>query len=133
MEASIMQKSSIISDLKHELNETRKRLNQLEDERKIYENESLSLNDRNTNLIKSLEKQIEQLSNQKVSLNKDFSLKINQLEETSKKELDKLRTDYQIEKQTLVDNYETKLNMEMVQYQEKILTLERVILALKFK
>ena len=126
IEASDLQKSSLISDLKHELNETKKRLAVLENEKKIFENESFSANDRNINLIKSLEHQIESLENQKIKITKDYESKIEDIEESNKRQIDQIKTENQIEKQALVDQYEFKLNMETTLNQEKILTLERV-------
>lgn len=126
IEASNLQKSSLISDLKHELSETKKRLVVLENEKKIFENESLSANDRNVNLIKSLEQQIESLNNEKNKISKDYGSKIEDIEEINKRKIDQIITENQIEKQALIDQYEYKLNLEVTLNQEKILTLERV-------
>lgn len=98
----------------------------MENEKKTFENESLSVNDRNVNLIKSLERQIELINNENKKLSKDYDIKIEELEESSKRNIEQIKTEYQIEKQALIDQYESRLTIEATLQKEKILILERV-------
>lgn len=133
LEASSMQQVSTISDLKHELKQTKKRLALLEEERKNLETQSYTQNDRNTHLIKNLETRIELLNEEKKSIENDLNSQLNTIKDLSQKDLDKLKADTQFERQELIDNYESRLGMEKALYQEKILTLERVSSTLKKK
>lgn len=126
LEAASMQQTSTILDLKHELQSAKERIEILESDRRNLENESLSINDRNTQLIKSLEKQLESLSNEHKLQQDEFSKKYQSLDEDRNKQTEKLKTEYNIEKQALINSYEAKLNTEKAAYEEKLLTVERV-------
>lgn len=121
-----MQMTSTISDLKTELALTKDRLDLLENERRSIENQSLSQNDKNLNTIKSLEKQLEALNNEKQTLTTDFDKKFSHLSESNTKLIEKLKLEAQTEKEQLIDKYESKLNTEKTIFEEKLLTLERV-------
>ena len=121
-----MQHTSTISDLKHELGKTKERLSILESDRRNLENESLTLNDRNTNLIRSLEKQLEALNNENTQQQNEFTKKLNSLEEINLNQMHKLKTEHKIDREELISTYESRLSIEMATYEEKILKMERV-------
>ena len=121
-----MQNTSIISDLKHELAKTKERLSVLENERKALENESLSLNDRNVHLIRSLEKKVESLNNENNIQQDEFNKKLNSLEEINLNQVNKLKTEHKIDREELISTYESRLSIEMATYEEKIRKIERV-------
>jgi len=127
LEASEMQNTSIISDLKHELSKTKERLAMLESDRRNLENESLTLNDRNVHMIRSLEKQIEALNNENNLQQAEFNRKLNSLEEINTNQVAKLKTEHKIDREELIGAYESRLSMEMATYEEKIHKMERVI------
>ncbi len=126
LEASEMQNTSIISDLKHELSKTKERLAMLESDRRNLENESLTLNDRNVHMIRSLEKQIESLNNENNLQQAEFNRKLNSLEEINTNQVAKLKTEHKIDREELIGAYESRLSMEMATYEEKIHKMERV-------
>jgi hypothetical protein len=121
-----MQKSSILSDLKRELNLNKERLIQLESDRKNLEREYHSENERNNQVINSLEKQLALLTSEKDSQKSEFESKILALNDINQKQTEKLITELQIEKQELINEYDSKLSTEKALFDEKILTLERV-------
>jgi hypothetical protein len=121
-----MQNTSIISDLKHELSKTKERLAMLESDRRNLENESLTLNDRNVHMIRSLEKQIEALNNENNLQQAEFNRKLNSLEEINTNQVAKLKTEHKIDREELIGAYESRLSMEMATYEEKIHKMERV-------
>jgi septal ring factor EnvC (AmiA/AmiB activator) len=126
LEASEMQNTSIISNLKHELSKTKERLAMLESDRRNLENESLTLNDRNVHMIRSLEKQIEALNNENNLQQAEFTRKLNSLEEINANQVVKLKTEHKIDREELIGAYESRLSMEMATYEEKIHKMERV-------
>ena len=121
-----MQNTSIISNLKHELSKTKERLAMLESDRRNLENESLTLNDRNVHMIRSLEKQIEALNNENNLQQAEFTRKLNSLEEINANQVVKLKTEHKIDREELIGAYESRLSMEMATYEEKIHKMERV-------
>jgi hypothetical protein len=121
-----MQKSSILSDLKRELNLNKERLIQLESDRKNLEREYHSENERNNQVINSLEKQLALLTSEKDSQKSEFESKILALNDINQKQTEKLITELQIEKQELINEYDSKLSTEKALFDERILTLERV-------
>ena len=121
-----MQNTSIISDLKHELSKTKERLSMLESDRRNLENESLTLNDRNVHMIRSLEKQIEALNNENNLQQAEFTRKLNSLEEINANQVVKLKTEHKIDREELIGAYESRLSMETATYEEKIHKMERV-------
>ena len=123
-----MQNTSIISDLKHELSKTKERLAMLESDRRNLENESLTLNDRNVNMIRSLEKQVEALNNENNLQQAEFNRKLNSLEEINANQMVKIKTEHKIDREELISAYESRLSMEMATYEEKIHKMERVII-----
>jgi hypothetical protein len=126
LEASEMQNTSIISDLKHELSKTKERLAMLESDRRNLENESLTLNDRNVNMIRSLEKQVEALNKENNLQQAEFNRKLNSLEEINANQMVKIKTEHKIDREELISAYESRLSMEMATYEEKIHKMERV-------
>ncbi len=121
-----MQNTSIISDLKHELSKTKERLAMLESDRRNLENESLTLNDRNVNMIRSLEKQVEALNKENNLQQAEFNRKLNSLEEINANQMVKIKTEHKIDREELISAYESRLSMEMATYEEKIHKMERV-------
>jgi hypothetical protein len=121
-----MQKSSTLSDLKRELGLKNERLSSLEIERKNLEREYHNENERNNQVINSLEKQLELLTSEKDSQKCEFEAKILALNDINENEKEKLLTEAKIEKQELINEYDSKLSTEKALFDEKILTLERV-------
>ena len=121
-----MQKNSSISDLRNELSAAKERLGFLESERKSLETEKLSLNTHSAKIIQSMEREIELLKSERESEKNEFSSRLKVTVDLNREELEKIRTDLAIEKQELINSYETKLAMEKALFDEKLLTVERV-------
>ena len=112
--------------MKRELSLKNDRLSSLEIERKNLEREYHSENERNNQVINSLEKQLELLTSEKESQKFEFEAKMLALNDINENEKEKLMTEAKIEKQELINEYDSKLSTEKAQFDEKILTLERV-------
>jgi hypothetical protein len=121
-----MQKNSTINDLIKELSTAKERLNFLEYERKNLQNENHSINSHTTSIIKSLENELEALKNERDLKIQDYESKLKLNINLNKEEIEKVKTDLAIEKQSLINTYESKLVTEKALYEEKLLTVERV-------
>ena len=80
----------MISDLTNELTMVRDRLKQMEEERNSLENETLSLNDRQTQIIKQLETKLDILNNEKFSEINALNKKLSEMSELNKSEMEPL-------------------------------------------
>ena len=99
-----MQKTSLISDIQHELSSTRSRLETLESERKALENESMSANDRNSLLIRSLETQVTNLSEEVSNQRAKYEKRIEALIGDGKQKIEQLQVEYRCVEYKLVLN-----------------------------
>lgn len=124
LEASNLQKTSTISDIQQELTTTKTKLQALETERRELENENLSNNDRNTIMIRSLETQLKTLTSESTAQKSSFETKIDSMTASHEATVNQLKVDFDLAKQTLVDNYESQISSEQVFFNEKILNLE---------
>jgi chromosome segregation ATPase len=120
-----MQKNSSIADLKNELGSAKERLSFLENERKNLESENMSINSYSSKLIKSLEDEIAALKRERENEKAELNNKLKVTIDLSKEEMEKIRTDLAIEKQELINTYESRLATEKAQFDEKLLRVER--------
>lgn len=121
-----MQKTSNLSDLKHELKQTKDRLFNLEIDSHTVEEQNKALNEKYANLVKSHEKQIGNLN---LDLNREreqFEKKLFALNQINQNEVEKMRKNWEIEKETLINNFDSKISIERTSYEEKIRSLELV-------
>lgn len=125
MEASNLQSTSTISDLKQELQLVRERLDNIEKEKAALESENQTLNGRSSEQLKTLKSQIASLNEEKCLIERDYKQKLESLNDSNAKLIDKLNADFGIQKQEIVNSYENRLNVEKATYEEKMLTLER--------
>ena len=121
-----MQKSSILSDLKHELKQTKDRLFNNEIDSHSLEEQNKTLNEKNVSLVKSYEKQIENLNIELDREREQFERKLFALNQINEREVEKMRMNWEIEKETLINNYDTKINTERASFEEKIQSIELV-------
>jgi hypothetical protein len=124
LEASNMQKQSTISDIQHELKKTKERLSHLEEERKLIENQSLTMNDRNTMLINSLQSQLSQLNSEKATQQQEFNEIIQTINLKHADQMSKIKSDFQYEREQITSEFESKMSNEQASFKEKLLTLE---------
>jgi DNA repair exonuclease SbcCD ATPase subunit len=120
-----MQKNSSIADLKSELGSAKDRLSFLENERKSLENENVSINTHSSKLIKSMEAEIDMLKRERETEKKELSGKLAAAMDMSREEISKIKTDVAIEKQELINSYESRLTTDKAAYEEKLLRVER--------
>ncbi len=124
LEASNLQKTSLISDLQHELTSTKARLDLLDAERRALENETLSLADRSQIMIKSLEKQVQTLNADLTSQKQTFESRFESTSQQHTQTVEGMKFEFQLEKQNLIDKYEERLATAQVSFDEKVLDLE---------
>lgn len=119
-----MESQSTISELQRELNKLRERIRELESERDVLSQTNSKLSDQSGE-AKILREKIELLFKEKATRELEFEQKIVTLSESNERALEKLRLDYQIEREDLVSKYESRLNTEKAQYEEQVLGLKR--------
>jgi hypothetical protein len=124
LEAENMQKTSMINDLTAELGIVRERLNLLEDDRRSLENANLSLNERQTKLIKGLEDKIEALNSEKDSQLKQLHEKIRETVQMSENEIKSLKEMHTNQLEGLANDHEAKLAQERDLFEQKMLQLQ---------
>ncbi len=93
-----MQKQSTISDLQHELKTLKDRLNTLDEERKLVENQSLTQNDRNLMMIKSLEAQLNKVNHEYLLTKQDYDKRIESIHSANLQTVEKVKLFVQIDK-----------------------------------
>lgn len=121
-----MQKTSTITDLTRELEALKEKLSSIENKRKQLEDDSQNSNERQSKLIKTLESKLANVNNENDSLKREYEKRLKELKDSNELELNRVKMESQIELTNLVDQYETKRNIERAQMEEKLLTMERV-------
>ena len=121
-----MQKTSTIKDLGHELETLKEKLYSIENKRKQLEDDSQNSSERHSKLIKTLESKLANVNHENDSLKQEYEKRLRELKEANEIEINRIKTESQIEITNLVDQYETKRNIERAQMEEKLLTMERV-------
>ena len=121
-----MQKTSTITDLTRELEALKEKLSSIENKRKQLEDDSQNTNERQSKLIKTLESKLANVNNENDSLKREYEKRLKELKDSNELELNRVKMESQIELTNLVDQYETKRNIERAQMEEKLLTMERV-------
>ena len=116
LEASNLQKNSLISDIQHELSSTKARLELLDSERRALEDATLSLTDKNSIMIKTLEKQVsdlhEELSRQKIMYEKRLEV----LTVSGSQSKEAMKREFEMEREGLVSRYEERLTSGEVEF-----------------
>lgn len=120
-----MQNTSAISDLERELKSARERVESLERERQSLEAQNNRLSDANSE-VKLLREKIELLVNDSRSKAAEHEREVKSIREANEKMIERLKTDFQIEKQSLISSYESKLSTEKALFEEQLLSLKRV-------
>lgn len=126
LEASNMQYTSTISDLRHELKVIKDRLDLIVKERQDLENENARLSGKTSEIVKSLKEKCEALEKAKLDIQLECQQKLDSFEQSHAKSLEKLNTEFEIEKQAIISSYESKLSTEKASFEEKLLIMERV-------
>lgn len=124
MEATNLQNMSTISDLQRELKQWRERAREMERELETLSQTNSKLSDQSSE-AKILREKIELLFKEREAREREIEMKIATIVESNERAAEKLRLDYQIEKEDLVGKYESRLNTEKALYEEQVLGLKR--------
>lgn len=84
----------------------------------------MSMNDRNSLMIRSLETQVANLTEENSSQKSKYDKRFETLVEENNKKVEQLQIDHKLERENLVSDYESRLNASEQQFNEKILNLE---------
>lgn len=120
-----MKNESTIRDLEQELKQIRDQLSKLEKERRSLEAQNVKLNDKSNELV-LLKEKIESLINENHSKEVEHQQKLESILQSNEKTIEKIKTDFHIEKESIVSCYESKLSTEKALFEEKLLVLKRV-------
>lgn len=125
LEASLMQKSSTINDLKNELANLRERISWLEDEKNDLLKSTNIQSQNVTQELRSLEKAIAEMKQEKKVMSETYAKNIETIEKSNREALDKIEIETKIREERLINDYDLKMCKESAEHKEKILTLER--------
>lgn len=124
MEATNLQSQSTISDLQRELKQWRDRTRELEHERTALSQANSKLSDQSSE-ARILREKIELLFKEQESRQLEFEHKLASLSDSNERTIEKLRLDFQIEREDLIGKYESRLSNEKAIYEEQVLGLKR--------
>lgn len=124
MEATNQQSQSQISEQQRELKHLRERIRELEREREMLAQTNSKLSDQSGE-ARILREKIELLFKEKAARESEYEAKLVSLAESNERACEKLRLDYEIQREDLVGKYESRLSTERARYEEQVLGLKR--------